>query len=164
MVMQVFLQRVFAQSVCFALDSKKPLLIIPTKIQQHMEQLLHRGEDVSDLAYLRVLQLVHIQTSALVEDLKIYELPAVSTKATFESEVQRTLNGAANMFTATPATVSNMLETAMEELFVPYIEGQRYVDRESKNLAAMYAELLTNFSRYHVCALYQTTRLLCPVI
>jgi len=119
-----------------------------------MEQLLHRSSDLSDLAYLRILQLVHIQTSTLVDDLKVYELPNMSSKVTLESDHQRALNGAAGAgWSATTTTVSNMLETALEELFVPYIEGQRYLDRESKNLASMYAELLTNFSRYHVCHL-----------
>ncbi|KAH9482765.1 Exocyst complex component SEC10 [Psilocybe cubensis] len=133
-VMQVFLQRVFAQS-----------------IQQHMEQLLHRGSEISDLAYLRILQLVHFQASALVEDLKAHELPHSSSKTPYEvTEFRRSLTGSAPVTTSsTSAAISTMLETAMEELFVPYTEGQRYMERECKSLALLYSNLLSNFVRFH---------------
>ncbi|KAF8204797.1 exocyst complex protein [Pholiota molesta] len=133
-VMQVFLQRVFAQS-----------------IQQHMEQLLHKGSDISDLAYLRVLQLVHIQASALVEDLKAHELPQMVSRTPYEAtEFRRSLAGSAPVTGSAPsAAISTMLETAMEELFVPYTEGQRYMERETKSLTALYGGLLANFARYH---------------
>ncbi|PPR04032.1 hypothetical protein CVT24_010607, partial [Panaeolus cyanescens] len=133
-VMQVFLQRVFAQS-----------------IQQHMEQLLHRGSDISDLAYLRVLQLVHFQASQLVEDLKAHELPQTVHRTPYEAtEFRRSLTGSAPS-TGVPqsAAISTMLETAMEELFVPYTEGQRYMERESRSLASLYGNLLAGFTRFH---------------
>jgi hypothetical protein len=38
----------------------------------------------------------------------------------------------------------------MEELFVPYTEGQRYLERESKTLADLYSGYLSVFARYHV--------------
>ncbi|TFK92834.1 exocyst complex protein [Polyporus arcularius HHB13444] len=135
-VMQVFLQRVFAQS-----------------IQQHLEQLVARTATMPDLASLRILQLVHQQTSVLVEDLKAYELPSVIPRSPIDSsEFNRTLKGmpASNASnTATAATISTMLETAMEELFVPYTEGQRYLEKESRSLGEMYASYLTKFTRYH---------------
>ncbi|KAI0637961.1 exocyst complex protein [Trametes polyzona] len=135
-VMQVFLQRVFAQS-----------------IQHHLEQLIARTTTMPDLAFLRILQLVHQQTSVLVEDLKAYELPSVVPRSPVDaSEFDRAVKGmpaatAAN--TATAATISTMLETAMEELFVPYTEGQRYLEKESRSLSELYANYLTKFSRYH---------------
>ena len=43
-----------------------------------------------------------------------------------------------------------MLETAMEELFMPYTEGQKYIDHESRSLADLYANLLSNFAQFHV--------------
>ncbi|GAV99020.1 exocyst complex component protein [Lentinula edodes] len=132
-VMQVFLQRVFAQS-----------------IQQHVEHLLHRATAISDLAYLRVLQLAHIQTSILVEDLKVYELPASGSRVPFEAgELNKTLFGTTNVGINASTSLSTMLETAMEELFVPYTEGQRYLERESQSLGALYAGILVNFTRYH---------------
>ncbi|KAF4619815.1 hypothetical protein D9613_005115 [Agrocybe pediades] len=133
-VMQVFLQRVFAQS-----------------IQQHMEQLLHKGAEISDLAYLRVLQLVHYQASMLVEDLKAHELPHTSSRTPYEAtEFRRSITGSAPLAgPAGSAAISTMLETAMEELFVPYTEGQRYMERESKSLTTLYGQLLANFTRFH---------------
>ncbi|KIK67925.1 hypothetical protein GYMLUDRAFT_36733 [Collybiopsis luxurians FD-317 M1] len=132
-VMQVFLQRVFAQS-----------------IQQHMEQLLHRAATMSDLAYLRVLQLVHIQVSTLVEDLKVYELPASGSRMPFEAGgLNRTLGGATNTGPTASTTLAAMLETAMDELFVPYTESQRYLERESQSLGTLYTGHLAAFTRYH---------------
>lgn len=118
-----------------------------------MEQLLHLGAEISELAYLRVLQMVHMQTSTLVDDLKSHELPHVSTRTPYETtEFRRTLIGSApNAGYATTTTISAMLETSMEELFVPYTEGQRYLEREIKSLEMLYAKLLANFTRYHVC-------------
>ena len=43
-----------------------------------------------------------------------------------------------------------MLETAMEELFMPYTEGQKYIDHESKSVTDQYASLLNNFTQFHV--------------
>lgn len=115
-----------------------------------MEQLLHRGTDISELAYLRILQLVHIQTSALVEDLKAHEIPQISPRAPYEAaEFRRSITGSAPS-TGSAAAISTMLETAMDELFVPYIEGQRYLERESKSLGGLYTQLLASFTRYHV--------------
>ncbi|KAI4523719.1 exocyst complex component Sec10 [Schizophyllum commune Loenen D] len=131
-VMQVFLQRIFAQS-----------------IQQHMEQLLHRATALSDLAYLRVLQLVHLQASTLVEDLKTYELPNVAPRTPLESGEFRRSLPASSATTGTSTSMVGMLETAMEELFVPYTEGQRYLERESRSLGALYSGLLADFTRYH---------------
>lgn len=116
-----------------------------------MEQLLHRGADVSDLGYLRILQLVHVQASLLVEDLKAHELPMTSSRTPYEAaEFRRSITGAAPATISTPAAISAMLETAMEELFVPYTEGQRYLEKESKSLTHLYQSLLGGFARYHV--------------
>lgn len=115
-----------------------------------MEHLLHKGAAISDLAYLRMLQMVHVQASALVEDLKVYEL-SVSLRTPYEgAELRRSLTAAAGAGAMTATSVGNMLETAMEELFIPYIEGQRYLERESRSLGTLYTSLLTVFTRYHV--------------
>ena len=126
-----------------------------------MERLLHRGSDISDLAYLRVLQLVHFQTSALVEDLKAHELPHMSPRTPHEAaEFRRTLTGSAPITGHSgSAAISTMLETAMEELFVSYTEGQRYMERECRSLVFLYGNLLANFARFHVrgiCLLFKT--------
>lgn len=119
-----------------------------------MEQLLHRASEISDLAYLRILQLVHFQTSALIEDLKAHELPHVTPRTPYELiEFRRALQGSAPLTGTTNASISAILETAMEELFVPYTEGQRYMERENRSLATLYGSLLSGFTRYHVCSL-----------
>ena len=119
-----------------------------------MEQLLHRASDISDLAYLRILQLVHFQASALVEDLKTHELPHVTPRTPYELiEFRRALQGSVPLTGTSNTSISAILETAMDELFVPYTEGQRYMERENKNLATLYGSLLAGFARYHVCPL-----------
>lgn len=117
-----------------------------------MEQLLNKGSSLSDLAYLRTLQLVHNQTSILVEDLKANELPSMTpSKSSLEvAEFRRVLSSSlAAAGPSATSVVSAMLENAMAELFVPYIEGQKYLDRESKSLSELYAGLLATFTRYH---------------
>lgn len=43
-----------------------------------------------------------------------------------------------------------MLETAMEELFMPYTEGQKYIDHENRSLTDLYSSLLNIFTQFHV--------------
>ena len=43
-----------------------------------------------------------------------------------------------------------MLDQSLEEMFIPWLEGSRYLDSESKNLVELYAGLLSRFTRYHV--------------
>ncbi|KAF9247387.1 exocyst complex component Sec10-like protein [Melanogaster broomeanus] len=136
LVMQVFLQRVFAQS-----------------IQQYIEQLLNRGTSITDLAYLRILQLIHVETSTLVNDLKKHELPSMTTSRSSSLDAVEFSKSLTNVPSAshgiTATTVSAMLETAMEELFMPYTEGQKYLERENKSLTELYAILLSDFTQYH---------------
>lgn len=119
-----------------------------------MEQLVNRASNISDLAFLRILQMVHQQTSLLVDDLKAYELPIVTPRSPSDSaELNLTLSNSASSSaatTVTAATVTTMLETSMEELFIPYTESQKYLERESKSLGSLYASYLAAFTRYHV--------------
>lgn len=48
------------------------------------------------------------------------------------------------------AAVSTMLDQAMDELFVPYMEGARYLEREGKSLTELYAGKLLRFTNWHV--------------
>ena len=43
-----------------------------------------------------------------------------------------------------------MLDHAMEELFVPYMEGNRYLEKEGKSLTELYAGKLLRFTNWHV--------------
>ncbi|WVQ97920.1 hypothetical protein IAU59_005038 [Kwoniella sp. CBS 9459] len=116
-VLQVFLQRVFAQV-----------------IQQHLESLLSRAATISTLAVLRILHLTHSICSTLVDDLKSYDL---------------TLGGPSKGPTAAGGPLAMMLDHSLEEMFVPWLEGTRYLESESKNLVELYAGLLSRFTRYH---------------
>jgi exocyst complex component 5 len=118
-----------------------------------MEQLLTRAGSMSDLAFLRVLQLIHTQTSLLVEDLKGYDVPCTTPRSPAQSiGLSRPLTGTSSAAAsgAGSTAISSILETAMEELFVPYTEGQRYLERESKTLSELYSGYLSVFTRYHV--------------
>jgi len=124
-----------------------------SQIQQHLEQLLNRISPSSDLAFLRILQLVHHQTSTLVEDLKAYELPTFVPRSPADSDINKTFNvslPAVGHSSVISASITTLLETALEELFVPYTEGQRYIEKEGKSLGDLYAGHLTIFTRYHV--------------
>ncbi|KAI0030530.1 exocyst complex component Sec10 [Vararia minispora EC-137] len=132
-VMQVFLQRVFAQS-----------------IQQIMEQLLNSAAGISELAFLRVLQLAHSQTSLLVDDLKGYEVQAILPRSPIGGpDFTRTFAAPHVPGASTATAISTMLETAMEELFVPYTEASRYLEKEQKSLGELYSRSLSVFTRYH---------------
>jgi len=76
--------------------------------------------------------------TSLLEDLKTYD----SVLGGPDAGVSKGVRG--------PAPLGAMIETAMEEIFVPWIEGTRYLESESKNLIELYAGLLSRFTRYHV--------------
>ena len=82
-----------------------------------MEQLLNKGSSLSTLAFLRILQLVHVQVSTLVEDLKEYELTAATPRSPTESaELRRTVIGltpSASVANLATVSLSSMLETAI---------------------------------------------------
>ncbi|KDE05767.1 hypothetical protein MVLG_03858 [Microbotryum lychnidis-dioicae p1A1 Lamole] len=153
-VMQVFLQRVFAQV-----------------IQAYIETLVETASSSSSLAYLRILHLARSTTNALIEDLKAHEFfrasssSLASTNATVTGPVSaafgnqagdRTSGHGANGTSIVVgagavgvAAVSMMLDQAVEELFVPYMEGNRYLDREGKSLTELYAGKLLRFTNWH---------------
>ncbi|KAB5594612.1 Exocyst complex component sec10 [Ceratobasidium theobromae] len=130
-VMQVFLQRVFAQV-----------------IQQYLEATLERASSMSNLAFLRMLNVGHVQTGALVEDLKQFDLSTVVTRSSVPTPSDP-LVASGSVATGTAAPFGTMLDTAMEEIFVPHTEGTKYLERESKSLGEMYLNLLLRFTKYH---------------
>ncbi|KAJ8658818.1 hypothetical protein O0I10_005545 [Lichtheimia ornata] len=119
-VMQVFLQRVFAQS-----------------IQNHIELLLSRAERYSQLAYLRTLSSTHAETKRLVENLKFYCSKEVS------------LNSTADMSgLVTAASPEEALDRCMNDLFVPYTESDRYLSREKLSLNELFGRIIAEFLSY----------------
>lgn len=87
----------------------------------------------------------------MVDDLKKHELPSLTPSRSEATEFRNSLTNTPSVaHGATTTTVSAMLETAMEELFMPYTEGQKYIDHESKSLTDLYANLLSTFTQFHV--------------
>ncbi|BGP22067.1 Exocyst complex component 5 [Rhodotorula toruloides] len=156
-VMQVFLQRVFAQV-----------------IQGYIETLIQTASSSSTLAYLRILHLARSQTNSLVDDLKSHEFfrssSASASSAIVGSSLLNPLGPAhsttlSNVTSPTSsgfpsttgsgagavgvAAVSQMLDQSVDELFVPYMEGARYLDKEGKSLTELYAAKLIRFTNWH---------------
>ena len=86
-----------------------------------------------------MLNLCHTTCSALVDDLKGYDV-----------SLGTSTDGSSKGGVAASGPLAVMLEHAMEEMFVPWLEGTRYLESESKNLVELYAGLLSRFTRYHV--------------
>ncbi|KAI9039741.1 exocyst subunit SEC10 [Aspergillus affinis] len=111
-VLGKFLQRVFQQS-----------------IQQRLEMVLERANDISPLAFLRSLQSSRSYISALVDDLKSHGL----TENPDPISAQTAL----------------VLDQQLEDLFVPYFVGSSYIEREKKTLEELYTSLLFRFTTFH---------------
>lgn len=111
-VLGKFLQRVFQQS-----------------IQQRLEMVLEKANDVSSLAFLRSLQSSRGYISALVDDLKAHGL----TEHPDPISAQTAL----------------ILDQQLEDLFVPYFVGSSYIEREKKTLEELYTSLLFKFTTFH---------------
>ncbi|CAI0650368.1 unnamed protein product [Colletotrichum noveboracense] len=107
-----FIQRVFQQS-----------------IQQRLEMVLDKANEVSSLAFLRSLHSSRTYISSLIEDLKTHGLTEHPEPASPQ--------------------ISQTLDQQMEELFVPYLVGNSYIDRERKSLEELYSSLLFKFTTYH---------------
>jgi hypothetical protein len=108
------------------------------QIQQHIESLVGRASTISTLATLRILHLSHAMCTSLVEDLKAYDVKLGGHSVIGTSKID-----------SPGGPLSTMLDQATEEMFVPWLEGTRYLDMESKNLVELYAGLLSRFTRYH---------------
>ncbi|CAO3671954.1 unnamed protein product [Rhizopus stolonifer] len=116
-VMQVLLQRVFAQS-----------------IQNHIEMLLLRSERYSDLAYLRTLASTHAETKRLIENLKFYCDKEVPLRDAAD------INGL-----PTSASPDETLDRCMDDLFVTYTEGGRYLKKEQESLRKLFGNIISEF-------------------
>ncbi|KAH8844876.1 hypothetical protein MCOR27_002078 [Pyricularia oryzae] len=98
-------------------------------IQQRLEQVLEKANTVSSLAFLRSLHASRSYIGTLVEDLKAHGLTEHPEPCT--------------------AAVSQALEQQLDELFVPYLMGNSFIERERKNLEELNSSLLFKFTVYH---------------
>lgn len=137
------------------------------QVQAYIEALINTAASSSTLAYLRILHLARSSTSTLVDDIKSHSFfrtasSVASTSTTLTSPIGHTFagsgsdpGGAALLGSSAAggigvAAVSAMLDHAMDELFVPYMEGTRYLEREGKSLTELYASKLLRFTNWHV--------------
>lgn len=107
-----FIQRIFQQS-----------------IQQRLEMVLGKANELSSLAFLRSLQASRSYITALVDDLKSHGLTENPEPVTSQ--------------------IAATLDQQLEDLFVPYFVGSSYIEREKKNLEELYSSLLLKFTIYH---------------
>lgn len=116
------------------------------------------GSLLNDLAFLRVLQMARSMSLTLVSDIKMYDFRGPES-ATSHTEASPSLLGGtgfgasgdsgrqSHAHPGNPLTA--MLESAVEEIFIPYMEGSKYVERESKNLTELYTAYLAKFTTFH---------------
>lgn len=103
--------------------------VFQQSIQQRLEMVLDKATTISSLAFLRSLHASRAYISALVEDLKTHGLTEHPEPCS--------------------AQISQTLDQQLEELFVPYLVGNSYIDRERRSLEEMYNSLLFKFTIYH---------------
>jgi len=103
--------------------------VFQQSIQQRLEAVLEKANTISSLAFLRTLQSSRSYINSLVEDLKAHGLTEHPEPCS--------------------AQISQTLDQQLEELFVPYLVGNSYIDREKKNLEELYNSLLLKFTIYH---------------
>jgi len=101
------------------------------------------AESDSTLAYLRSLAAVRVSTMKLVDDLKSLDMRQRGVSNATPSEI-------AEEGTRKSNTVAELLDQCIEDLFVPYTEGDRYIEKEKKSLNELYSSLLLQFNAYHV--------------
>lgn len=92
--------------------------------------------------------MTHSLCTALVEDLKAYDFSLGGSIATGTGSSSSNKNSNPGAVNGTP--LAAMLDRALEEMFVPWLEGSRYLESESKALVEAYAALMTRFTKYHV--------------
>lgn len=103
--------------------------VFQQSIQQRLEMVLEKASTISSLAFLRSLHSSRTYIGALIEDLKSHGLTEHPEPCS--------------------AQISQTLDQQMEELFVPYIMGNSYIDREKRSLEELFTSLLFRFNIYH---------------
>ena len=103
--------------------------IFQQSIQQRLEMVLEKADTISSLAFLRSLHASRSYINTLIEDLKAHGL-------TEHPE-------------ACSAQTALSLDQQLDELFVPYLVGNSYIERERKSLEELYSSLLFKFTIYH---------------
>lgn len=103
--------------------------VFQQSIQQRLEMVLDKANTISSLAFLRSLHSSRAYIGSLVEDLKAHGLTDHPEPCS--------------------AQIAQTLDQQMEELFVPYLVGNSYIDREKKSLEELYSSLLFKYTIFH---------------
>ncbi|KAI0842042.1 exocyst complex component Sec10 [Hypoxylon sp. FL0890] len=103
--------------------------VFQQSIQQRLELVLEKANTISSLAFLRSLHSSRSYIGALVEDLKAHGLTEHPEPCSPQ--------------------IAQTLDQQMEELFVPYIVGNSYIEREKKSLEELFNSLLFKYNIYH---------------
>ncbi|RPB24810.1 exocyst complex component Sec10 [Terfezia boudieri ATCC MYA-4762] len=103
--------------------------VFQQSIQQRLEIVLQTTEKLSTLAYLRTLQAARLCIGQLVDELKAHGL----------TEHPSPLS----------STTTLVIDQNLEELFLPYLGGSSYIDREKISLDQLYAGVLLKFNLFH---------------
>ncbi|KAJ3054447.1 Exocyst complex component 5 [Rhizophlyctis rosea] len=98
-------------------------------VQTRIENTLQKAQDRSSLAYLRKLSACHAATAQLVADLHKLD----------DSIIAQNLGGPA---------LTGILNRSFEDLFVPYVEGDRYIEVEEQCLIDRFKNCLHIFHEY----------------
>ena len=103
--------------------------VFQQSIQQRLEMVLEKANTISSLAFLRSLHSARTYIGALVEDLKTHGLTEYPEPCS--------------------AQISQVLDQQLEELFVPYLIGNSYIEREKLSLEELNGSLLFKYTMYH---------------
>ncbi|KAK9473534.1 exocyst complex component Sec10-like protein, partial [Dipodascopsis tothii] len=102
--------------------------IFAQSVQQRLELVISHAETVSHLCYLRTVQLAHYHLTRLVTTLKKHLAPNLDSRG----------------------TLSMLLDSNMQDIFVPYVENGKYIESEKKNLEELTGGLFYRFHQFHV--------------
>jgi exocyst complex component 5 len=103
--------------------------VFQQSIQQRLEMVLEKANTISSLAFLRSLHASRSYISVLIEDLKQHGLTENPEPCS--------------------AQIAQTLDQQMEELFVPYMVGNSYIEREKRSLEELFNSLLFKYNIYH---------------
>lgn len=103
--------------------------IFQQSIQQRLELVLEKADTISSLAFLRSMHAARSYINNLIEDLKAHGLTEHPEACTAQTALS--------------------LDQQLDELFVPYLVGNAYIERERKSLEELYSSLLFKFTIYH---------------
>ncbi|KAI9357359.1 exocyst complex component Sec10-like protein [Zopfochytrium polystomum] len=105
--------------------------IFAQSIQAEMERVFNDAAEESDLHYLSVMAVTHTATAELVKDLQKFDKQIIGAKTKEEG-------------------ISATLERCFDDIFVPYVDGDRYLTMENESFTSMMKELISVFTNYVV--------------